>query len=145
MSATGLVTADTRTLQQQAVERARSAFGALADGDALFAQVNTQNDVVAEMLKTLKLRYGYHRNKRRTIVEKFEKYTRWMQNLTGVFETLAQTQAGIACPIWAPIKLVLQVGHLHSLFAVFSSAELGLKLPFPSGRTNSGHDRSHLV
>ena len=145
MSATGLATADIKTLQQQAVERACSTFGTLAGENALFAQVKTQGDAVAEMLKILKLKYECHRNKRRTIVERFEKYTQWMQNLTGVFETLAQTQAGIACPIWAPVKLVLQVFHLHLAFDIFSSAKLGLKLSLSSGRTGPKHDRSHLM
>ena len=66
---------DTRTLQQQALERARSTFGSLVAEDAIFSQANSHKDAVAGIFKALKLKHESHRKKRRTIVERFEKYT----------------------------------------------------------------------
>ena len=103
--------AESQSLQQKAVERVRSALGNLKDEDALFTQAQNQPDAVSEILKTLKQKYDGQHSKRRTntIVRKFEQYTQWLQNFSEIVDTLAQTQAGIACPIWAPIKFVLQV------------------------------------
>jgi hypothetical protein len=105
----------TATLQQQAVERAKSAFGTLKGEDVLYAQILLQGDSVSEIVKVLKQKYDCQRKKRRFIVEKFEQYTQWLQNFAGVIDIAVQTQAGIVCPVWAPIRAVLQV-HNRTCF-----------------------------
>ena len=106
---TGLAGSGSLSLQQQAVQRVRSTFGELKKEDTLFTQAQNQQDAVSEILKAVKEKYGHRRSKRRALVEKFERYTQWLQNFSDIVDTLAQTQAGIGCPVWAPIKLVLQV------------------------------------
>jgi hydroxylamine reductase (hybrid-cluster protein) len=49
-------------------------------------------------------------SKSEKIVVGFAKYTQWMENMSGVIDVVVQTQAGIGCPVWAPLKLVLKVG-----------------------------------
>ena len=105
----GLVEPGNLSLQQQAVQRVRSTFGELKKGDALFAQAQDQQDAVSEILKVVKEKYDRRRSKRRALVEKFERYIQWLQNFSEIVDTLAQTQAGIGCPVWAPIKVILQV------------------------------------
>ena len=61
------------------------------------------------MVEALKLKYDFHRKKSSAVAQKFEKYTMWLQNFSGVIDVVAQTQAGIGCPVWAPVKFVLQV------------------------------------
>jgi hypothetical protein len=46
------------------------------------------------------------------LIKKFEQYTTWLQNFSGVVDVVAQTQAGIGCPVWAPVKFVLEVGYV---------------------------------
>ena len=51
-----------------------------------------------------------HSEKKSTkLVERFERYTLWIQGMGSIIEVAVQTQAGIACPVWAPIKFILQV------------------------------------
>ena len=101
--------AERLSLQQQAVQRVRSRFGELKEEDTLFTEAQNQQDAVAQILKAMKNKYDHRRSKRRGLVEKFERYTQWLQNFSEIVDTLVQTQAGIGCPVWAPIKLVLQV------------------------------------
>jgi hypothetical protein len=62
------------------------------------------------MVKALKSKYDSHRRRKRfALAQKFEQYTQWLQNFSGVVDVVVQTQAGIGCPIWAPVKFVLQV------------------------------------
>lgn len=51
-----------------------------------------------------------HSKKKSTkLVERFERYTLWIQGMGSIIDVAVQTQAGIACPVWAPIKFILQV------------------------------------
>jgi hypothetical protein len=98
------------TLQQHAVEEARLTFAKLPGEDALFQQCVSQDDAVIEMVNGLQRKYKSHRRKKSSLlVERFERYTTWLQNFSGVVDVVAQTEAGIGCPIWAPVKFVLQV------------------------------------
>ena len=105
---------DSRPLQQVAVERARSAFASLKGTDNLFSQVQDQNNAISDILGALQRKYESHGRKRRAILETFERYTQWLQNFSGIIDVVVQTQAGIGCPIWAPLKLVLQTSAWRS-------------------------------
>ena len=116
------LSASSTSLQQQAIERARSAYTELKAQCTDLALGATGEDVVSEMIKILKQKSELRR-KRRTIAQKFEQYTQWLQNFSGIVDVVVQTQAGIGCPVWAPIKLALQVGP-HGPRAMGQSASL---------------------
>lgn len=65
---------------------------------------------MAELLtKVEKERQLHDKRKSIKILGKLQQYTTWLQNIERVVDVAVQTQAGIACPLWAPIKLVLKV------------------------------------
>lgn len=98
------------TLQKQAIERAHAAFSRLPRGDAIFQQCITSDESVVDVVKTIKEDYQSYKIKKSTqLLERFQKHTLWLQNISGVVDVAVQTQASIACPVWAPIKFVLKV------------------------------------
>ncbi|KAF2189335.1 hypothetical protein K469DRAFT_748014 [Zopfia rhizophila CBS 207.26] len=104
------------SLQRQAVENARSAFLRLPNGDALFQQSIAQADTVPEIMKMATQNYHLFKNKRTTqVLQKLQQNTLWLQNFSGVVDVVVQTQAGIGCPLWAPLKFVLQISKYHTL------------------------------
>ena len=52
---------------------------------------------------------SYKKRKSTKFLEKVQKHTAWLQNISEAVDIAVQTQAGIGCPLWAPIKLVLKV------------------------------------
>ncbi|KAF7503591.1 hypothetical protein GJ744_003574 [Endocarpon pusillum] len=106
------------SLQRQAIENARAAFARLPNGDVVFRQCINQKDTVAEIMKMTTERYRSHRDKRSSrLLQGFQHYTLWLQNISGVVDVAVQTQAGIGCPLWAPVKFVLQVSKYHAQVA----------------------------
>ncbi|KAL9102265.1 MAG: hypothetical protein Q9163_002575, partial [Psora crenata] len=102
-------------LQKQAIENAKTAYSRLPHGDAVFQQCVEGKETLADVLTAVEQRCQSHRNKKSTrFLDKLEKYTSWLHNISGVVDVAVQTQAGIACPLWAPIKLVLKVSNDHS-------------------------------
>ena len=60
-------------------------------------------------------KYHLHKKKRFTkLLDGFQKHTLWLQNMGSVVDVVVQTQAGIGCPVWAPIKFVLKVSDDHA-------------------------------
>ena len=104
-------------LQQKVIENARSAIAKLPAGDALFENCMKSKDGVGELASALKERCTAHGKKRLKILKQFEKSTAWLRNFSAVVDIIMQTQAGIGCPVWAPIKLVLMVRLMHSILS----------------------------
>ncbi len=99
-------------LQRRAVENARLAFSRLPGGDATFRWCVGHPNTVADVVKEVTQRYQFYKEKRSTrLLERFQQHTLWLQNISGVVDIAVQTQAGIGCPLWAPIKFVLIVRH----------------------------------
>ena len=104
------LTDSSSSIQQQAIEKARLVLADVPFEDALFRQCASQADAVVDMVKALKSKYDSHRRRKRfALAQKFEQYTQWLQNFSRVVDVVVQTQAGIGCPIWAPVKFALQV------------------------------------
>lgn len=100
----------TTSLQRQAIESARSAFARLPNGDAVFRQCISQESTLAEIVKTIAQKYQSHCNKRSSrLLQKLQQSTLWLHNFSGVVDVAVQTHASIGCPLWAPVKFVLQV------------------------------------
>ncbi|KAI9856968.1 MAG: hypothetical protein M1813_008684 [Trichoglossum hirsutum] len=102
------------SLQKEAIENARLVFSRLPSGDATFRQCIDQADTILDVVKTVTQKCQSHRRKKLTrLLEGFQRYSLWLQNMSGVVDVVVQTQAGIGCPVWAPIKFVLQVSKDH--------------------------------
>ena len=103
-------TQNSTLLQRQAIENARSAFARLPNGDEAFRRCVSQEDTVAEIVKKITQSYQSHRDKRSVrLLQRLQQHTLWLQNFSGVVDVAVQTHAGIGCPLWAPVKFVLQV------------------------------------
>jgi hypothetical protein len=97
-------------LQQQAIEKARTVFQKLPGGDTTFQQCVNHADSIPQIVESLLIQNKKNQTKQATrLLEKFEKYTLWLQGMSDAIDIVVQTQAGIGCPVWAPIKYVLMV------------------------------------
>ncbi|KAF8853289.1 hypothetical protein BDZ45DRAFT_81093 [Acephala macrosclerotiorum] len=103
------------SLQKQAIEKARLSFSNLPTGDAIFQQCINQadsiHDVVESVIQTSRF---YKRRQSTRLLQKFEQHTQFLQNASDIVDIVVQTQAGIGCPLWAPIKFVLKVSKDHA-------------------------------
>ena len=98
------------TLQEQAIGRAKAAASHLPGADAIFRQCVDQPATINDLLTILAKRHKLYKGRVSTkLLDKFQSHTAWLQNLTQVVDTVVQVQAGIGCPLWAPIKFVLLV------------------------------------
>ena len=69
-------------------------------------------ETLAEVLSVVEQRWQSHKKKKSNkLLSKLQKYTTWLQNMSAVVDVAVQTLAGFACPLWAPIKFVLQVSN----------------------------------
>lgn len=48
------------------------------------------------------------------MLDAFQRYTAWLRNFSSVVDVVVQTEAGVGCPVWAPIKFVLQISDCHA-------------------------------
>ena len=75
----------------------------------------TQEETLVEVVESVLQKCQSHRKKKSSrFLQKFQSYTLWLQNMGSVVDVAVQAQAGIGCPVWAPIKLVLKVGVYRS-------------------------------
>ncbi|MCJ1411392.1 hypothetical protein MMC19_005481 [Ptychographa xylographoides] len=99
-------------LQREAIDRAHTAFSRLNKGDVIFQQCMTQEETLVEVVESVLQKCQSHRKKKSSrFLQKFQSYTLWLQNMGSVVDVAVQAQAGIGCPVWAPIKLVLKVSN----------------------------------
>jgi len=84
----------------------------------VFQDCVQNQDTIVNVVEAVTLKYTMYKRKRSTrILERFQKYTVWLQNMSSAIDIAVQTQAGIACPVWTPIKFVLRVNTIASLTA----------------------------
>jgi hypothetical protein len=96
-------------LQKQAIEKARSSFSRLPTEDAIFQQCINQADSIPDVVKSvIQTSHSYKRRQSAGLLRKFEQHTQFLQNASDIVDIVVQTQAGIGCPLWAPIKFVLK-------------------------------------
>ncbi|MCJ1476865.1 hypothetical protein MMC13_005534 [Lambiella insularis] len=102
-------------LQKQAIDKAKLAYSRLPHGDAIFRQCVKGKKTPAEVLSTVEQKCQSYKKKRSIrFLEKVQKHTAWLQNIGDVVDVAVQSQAGIGCPLWAPIKLVLKISNDHA-------------------------------
>ena len=96
--------------QSEAIKRAQAVFARLPRDDAVFQQCVGNSETIHGLLTNIFQKNGLYKRKTSTILlDGFEKYTSWMTNISDSISIAVQASAGIACPVWAPIKFVLIV------------------------------------
>ncbi|KAG4441335.1 hypothetical protein IFR05_003198 [Cadophora sp. M221] len=101
-------------LQQQAVQAAKAAFSSLNDGSVLFQQCLESTEPISTVVQGLLAKHGSQRDKKcARILENFQKYTVWLQNMAPAVDVAVNASSGIACPVWAPIKYILKLSKDH--------------------------------
>jgi len=97
-------------LLKQAVDKARAVYSLLSNGDAIFQQCITQDESISDILESVTRNHRSYKEKRSTkFLDAFQKHTLFLQNMSDVIDVVVQTEAGIGCPLWAPIKFILKV------------------------------------
>ncbi|PMD64205.1 uncharacterized protein K444DRAFT_506864, partial [Hyaloscypha bicolor E] len=103
------------SLQKQAIEKARSSFSRLPTEDVIFQQCINQADTIPDVVKSvIQTSHSYKSRRSTGLLRKFEQHTQFLQNVSDIVDIVVQTQAGIGCPLWAPIKFVLKVSKDHA-------------------------------
>ena len=99
-------------LQKQAIENAKLTYSRLPHGHAELRSALEGKETLAEVIGIAEQKCRSDR-KRKSIkfLNQMQKHTAWLQNMSGVVDVAVQTQAGIACPLWAPIKFILKVDN----------------------------------
>ena len=98
------------SLQKQAIEKARSSFSRLPRGDPIFQQCIDQADSIPDVVKSvIQTSRSYKERQSARLFRKFEQHAHFLQNASDIVDIVVQTQAGIGCPLWAPVKFVLKV------------------------------------
>jgi len=111
---------DSESLQLQAIERARESFARLPKDHAIFIQCLQGNETISDVLTAVSRRHqSYSRKKSSRALQNFQQYTTWLRSMSDAVDIVVQTQAGIGCPLWAPIKFVLKVGNLFTSVILF--------------------------
>jgi hypothetical protein len=126
-----LLTPSSRSLQVQAIGKARAAFSQLPNGDVIFQQCINGQESITDILATVARRHGSYRSRKCTqLLEAFQRHTTWLQNISEVVDVVVQTQSGIGCPLWAPVKFVLQARSrllVHQRMVLSDLTEVDLK------------------
>ena len=103
-------------LQKQAIADVKSAYTRLPHSDAMFQHCLDGKETLAEVITAVEQKsQAFKRKKSVRCLQKLQKHTTWLQNISSVVDIAVQTQAGIGCPLWAPIKFVLKVSILTSI------------------------------
>ena len=97
------------SIRQKAADNAKVAFSKLPSE---VSRDCANGDTITELTKAVSLKCGSL--KKRKLVKRFKQSSAWLVNFSNVVDVIVQTQAGIACPIWAPLKFVLQLSEYHS-------------------------------
>jgi hypothetical protein len=127
--------------QHNAMNRAKAAFARLPQENTTFQECIVSHETVHKVLENICADGRIYKRKRSTrLLESFERHTSWMMNISGAVDVAVQTSAGIACPMWAPIKFVLKVCSIPLAYLVDHRLSLlGISRPCPSSRESSQH------
>jgi len=112
------------TLKQQAIDRARNGFSLLPRDQKVFQECIDSSQSLVDVVRSAVSAHHEYKSRRSTrILDGFQKHSLWLQNMSSAVDVAVQVQAGIACPVWAPLKFLLQVSGDH-----FHAAEQVLRL-----------------
>ncbi|KAF2736018.1 hypothetical protein EJ04DRAFT_575651 [Polyplosphaeria fusca] len=103
------------TSHAEAVDRANAIFARLPHANILFQRCIRDEITIADVAEKLQRTGSRHKRKRSTqLLDRFRDCTAWMLNISRSIDVAVQASSGIACPVWAPVKLVLLLSHEDS-------------------------------
>lgn len=98
------------TPEQKAITNAKSLFAQLNNGDQLFRSCVSQTTSISQLIKYVDEEQRKHKNKASSkLLEQFQRNTEGLQSLSYIIELAVQVKADCFCPLWAPVKPILQV------------------------------------
>lgn len=96
--------------EQKAITNAKSLFTQLNSGDQLFQSCVSQTTSISHLVQYVDEEQRTHRNKASSkLLEQFQRNTEGLQSLSSIIELAVQIKADCFCPLWAPVKFILQV------------------------------------
>ncbi|KAL7819460.1 hypothetical protein V8C44DRAFT_138759 [Trichoderma aethiopicum] len=102
--------------EQKAITEAKSLFLQLNNGGQLFKDCVSQATSVSHLVQYVEDENRKHARKSSSrLLEKFQRNTEGLQSLSSVIELAVQAKADCLCPLWAPVKFILQISKSHSL------------------------------
>ncbi|ETR97322.1 hypothetical protein M419DRAFT_12821 [Trichoderma reesei RUT C-30] len=102
--------------EQIVITEAKSLFLQLSSGGQLFKDCVSQARSVSHLVQYVEGENRKYKRKSSTrLLETFQKNTEGLQSLSSVIELAVQAKADCLCPLWAPVKFILQVSKSHSL------------------------------
>lgn len=97
------------SLQHQVVLNAKAAISSLDDGSHIFRECLESTEPLPILVQSLLKTGSKYADSRSTrILGRFQKHSLWLQNMAPAIDVVVNVQAGIAAPIWAPIRYVLK-------------------------------------
>ncbi|KKP03085.1 hypothetical protein THAR02_04801 [Trichoderma harzianum] len=103
------------TPEQKAITNAKSLFAQLNDGDQLFQSCVSQTTSISQLVQYVDEEQRKHKNKASSkLLAQFQRNTDGLQSLSSITELAVQVKADCFCPLWAPVKLILQMSKSHS-------------------------------
>jgi len=97
---------------RDAANRAKAAFQNLPHGNDLFQQCVLNKITIEAVFEEIRRNSLGHKRKLSTVaLDRFHHCTAWMLNISKPIDVAVNASAGIACPVWAPIKFVLLVSQ----------------------------------
>ncbi|OTA02464.1 hypothetical protein A9Z42_0028360 [Trichoderma parareesei] len=102
--------------EQKAITEAKSLFLQLSSGGQLFKDCVSQARSVSHLVQYVEGENRKHQRKSSSrLLDKFQQNTEGLQSLSSVIELAVQAKADCLCPLWAPVKFILQISKAHSL------------------------------
>lgn len=96
--------------EQIVITEAKSLFLQLSSGGQLFKDCVSQARSVSHLVQYVEGENRKYKRKSSTrLLETFQKNTEGLQSLSSVIELAVQAKADCLCPLWAPVKFILQV------------------------------------
>lgn len=112
------------SVEQIAISNAKSLFGKLKDGDQLFQSCISQTASISQLIQYVNETNCSHKRKTSSkLLEQFQRNTEGLQSFSYAIELAVQAKADIFCPLWAPVKLILQVGFWCEITHVFATLQ----------------------
>ncbi|KAL7943569.1 hypothetical protein V8C42DRAFT_110893 [Trichoderma barbatum] len=101
--------------EQKAIINAQSLFSQLNGGDQLFQSCVNQTTSISQLVQFVDEEHRKHKNKASSkLLEQFQRNTEGLQSLSSIIELAVQIKADCFCPLWAPVKFILQISKSHS-------------------------------
>lgn len=97
-------------LQDEAINRAKAAYAKLPNGNEILSRCRASSNPIDELVKQLEEKHQQRKSKKLSrLLHCFYRNTAVLHNYSKIIDVVVQTEAGLGCPIWAPVKFILEV------------------------------------